>query len=693
MSQPLLRVDGLTIGYTGRSGRVNQVVRNVTLTIERGQTLGLVGESGCGKSTLALALLGYLREGSRVLGGTVRFGGQDLFALPADALQEVRGGQIALVPQNAGQSLTPTMRIGAQIVESLTVHHHLDQAQAHAVAVDLLGQVRLPNPAAMAQRYPHELSGGQQQRVAIAMALAGEPDLLVLDEPTTGLDVTTQAHILDLLEEIRTHSNVAMVYVSHDLGVIARVSDRLAVMYAGEIVETGAAVTLFAQPHHPYTRGLLASVPRLSEGGLPQALPGQPPAPSEQISGCSFAPRCAFADERCTAVAPPLETAGGSLEPHQVRCHYWPRVVATEPVRQVRVERNGAGPGAMQSPLILLDGVSITYARTGLGALWRKLRGQPEPPATVSDITLTIQRGETLALVGESGSGKSTLARTVAGLQPKLSGQSRLGESDLTPPVERRSPELRRAIQIIFQNPDASLNPRQTVSQIVERPLWLFFGLPRAERRARAVALLERMRLGAHYLERYPGQLSGGEKQRVAIARAFAAEPDLVLCDEVVSALDVSVQAAVLELLSNLQRERGVTYLFIAHDLAVVRAIADRVAVLYQGRLCEVGTVTQVYTPPFHPYTETLLAAVPEPIPGKRARLLDKDLPIAAPPPRGCPFQQRCPRRLGSICDEETPPWQLSPTGHAIRCHIPLDGLHEPLIDLPELAAAVSEMS
>ncbi|MFZ4663252.1 MAG: dipeptide ABC transporter ATP-binding protein [Caldilineaceae bacterium] len=670
MSQPLLTIDNLTIAYRSANDSMIPVVRDLSLSLGRGQTIGLVGESGCGKSTLALALLGFLRPGSQVTSGAVYVNGQSLFALPPAALQALRGGKIALVPQNAGQALTPTMRIGQQLQESIQTHRTLAAGPADELALALLTQVRLPNPAEMVRRYPHELSGGQQQRVAIALALAGEAELLVFDEPTTGLDVTTQAHLLDLLEEIRDRTGAAMIFVSHDLGVIARVSEQLAVMYTGQIVETGLAARIFAQPHHPYTRGLLASVPRLQDGRLPVAMLGQPPAAGQQGAGCSFAQRCAFVTAHCTLVAPELVTSDGHGQPHLVRCHHWPQVIMT-PVAPAIAQPSDNRKSTLSEPLVTIHDMEIHYGKRGLPAWVTTLQRKP-PPATVSDITLTIQQGETLALVGESGSGKSTIARTLAGLLPPRRGQLTMAADNLALPVERRSLALRRTIQLIFQNPDASLNPRQTVEQIVERPLWLFFGLPRAERRERVVTLLEQMRLGAHYLDRFPGQLSGGEKQRVAIARAFAAEPELVLCDEVVSALDVSVQAAVLDLLVTLQRERSVTYLFIAHDLAVVRAVADRVAVLYQGRLCEVGTVAQVYAPPFHPYTELLLAAVPEPVPGHRPRLQNGDAPPSGPPACGCPFQARCPRHLGAICNEETPPWQTTADGHAIRCHIPL---------------------
>ena len=691
MSQKLLQVDRLTTGYRTQTGRMVKVIRNVSLEMQQGETLGLVGESGSGKTTFGMALMGYLRPGGQVMAGTVRFDGVDIFGLGPAELRKIRGKRMAVVPQSASLSLTPTMRVGDQIAEALTVHVGLAGSELSERLHELLTQVHLPQVAEIARRYPHELSGGQLQRVAIAMALAGLPELLVLDEPTTGLDVTTQAHILDLLREIQEHFGMAMLYISHDIGAIARVSDRLAVMYTGQIVEDGPIAEVFARPVHPYTRGLLSSVPRLSYAGLPRAMAGRPPAPGEHEVGCSFAPRCAFADETCTTIDPTLEpTDPDGKIAHLVHCHHWQRVVASEDFGQMQDLKARTKKAVELEPLIELAEVDITYAKRGLGAFLRRLRGVPEPPATVSDFSLTIHRGETVALVGESGSGKSTIARTIAGLLPPSAGRIRYGEQDLTSVTERRSKEMRRKIQIVFQHPEASLNPRHTTKQLLDAPLRLYFKTDRKQRLQRSASLLEEVRLTPRYLEWYPGQLSGGEKQRVAIARAFAAEPELVLCDEVTSALDVSVQAAVLDLLAELQADRGVSYLFISHNLAIVRAIADRVVVLYQGRMCEVGPVEQIYAPPYHPYTETLLAAAPEPVPGARARLLAKDVQEAEPPARGCCFQRRCPRRVGSICDEETPPWRVAAEGHVISCHIPLEELRESQMDLTTTSSAAA---
>ena len=677
MSEKLVDIQDLSIGYTTKNGRLVYVLRNVNLQIAAGETLGLVGESGCGKSTLGQAMMGFLRSGSKVLGGQVRFRDKDMFGLHPKELESIRGRSIALIPQNAGQSLTPTIRVGKQIVEALELNANLRGAEADKRAVELLGQVRLPSPEEMAVRYPHELSGGQQQRVAVAMALAGNPDMLVLDEPTTGLDVTTQAHILELLRDVVKEMGTAMMYISHDLGVIARVSDRVSVMYAGEKVEDATATQIFKAPSHPYTRGLLESIPRLTLSGIPKSMPGHPPLPGT-LPGCHFEPRCEFATDICRSESPklePIQQAAGSASKHFARCHHWDKLAKadfSEELKEVFQDiQKDVG-----KPAITITDVAISYFKPGL---IDNMLGVKAPPDTVSNINLSVNQGETLALVGESGSGKSTIVKTISGLLPAKDGMIAFEDFDLTVDVDKRPMELRKRIQMIFQNPDASLNPRHSVSEILDQPLNLYFPkLTSAEKETRKRALLERVRLSDRYLTRYPAQMSGGEKQRVAIARAFAADPEVVLCDEVTSALDVSVQAAVLDLLADLQKEHGTTYIFITHDLAVVRAFADRVAVLYQGRLCEVGTVDEIYAPPFHPYAQTLLGAALEPDPDMEPQLLAGDIPESAPPATGCPFQRRCPVRVGEICDTTMPEW-VSPDGavdHQIRCHIPIADLH-----------------
>jgi len=661
---PLIDIRGLSVGFRARSGAMVPVLHDVDVAVCRGESLGIVGESGSGKSTLALAAMGYLRHGLRRLSGEVIYDGKDMFARPEAELARIRGGQLGLIPQNSGQALTPTQRIGTQIAEALHLHCTHDPSSHHARTCELLQQVRLPDPETILRRYPHELSGGQQQRVAIAMALAGEPDALLLDEPTTGLDVTTQAHILELLRDLARERHMAMVYVSHDLGVIARVCDRVQVLYAGETVLSGPARAVLRAPAHPYAAALLAAIPRLGERTLPRALGGRPPGPDQPRAGCAFAPRCALATEACRAAPPAMaETPDGQT----ARCLYPGKVAAPEPGRE-------APACAGDSPCALrLDGLALRYDRPGLLA---RLRGTPRPPATVAGITLDLRRGETLGLVGESGSGKSTILRGIAGLLPPDEGQIAPGEGPPLPAsVERRRPEDLRRIQMIFQNPDESLNPRQSVGEILAQPLRLYFGLTGRALQARAAELLETVRLGAHYLERRPGQLSGGEKQRVAVARAFAAGPEVVLCDEITSALDVSVQAAVLDLLNDLKARHGTGFIFVSHDLAVVRALSDRVAVLYQGRICESGPAVAVYDAPSHPYTEVLLGAVLAPDPDHAPRLLAEDAAELAPPARGCPFQRRCPVKRGPECETVAPPAREAGAGHVIHCHIPLEEL------------------
>jgi len=662
----LIDIRDVSVGFTGRDGRTREVLRNIDLTVAPGESVGLVGESGSGKSTLAFAAMGYLKRGLRLLGGSAAFNGNDMFARSRQELERIRGGQLALIPQNSGQSLTPTLRIGAQLGEALRLHSALPVGQHGARVIELLSQVRLPDPEGIVARFPHELSGGQQQRVAIAMALAGDPVALLLDEPTTGLDVTTQAHILELLRDIAAERGMAMVYVSHDLGAIARVCDRVVVMYAGEVVLEGPTRQVLRAPAHPYAQGLLASIPRLDDATLPVALDGRPPAPGEAGAGCAFADRCALVQDKCRATRPPLAAVESG---ERVRCFF------ADEARRDRGRRKGAAPVrySRDSAMLTLDDLSISYARPHL--IDQLLGRSSDLLPTVDDISITIGKGETLGLVGESGSGKSTILKTIAGLLPPAGGTVAVGDHPLPRLVEQRDPNQLRQIQLIFQNPDDSLNPRHTVADILEQPLKLYYGLSSTDLRARSVQVLERVRLGAHYLDRLPSQLSGGEKQRVAIARAFAADPEIVLCDEVTSALDVSVQAAVMDLLNDLKATQGTTYVFVSHDLAVVRALSDRVAVLYQGRLCEIGQTDHVFSGVSHPYTEVLLGAVLEPDPDTAPTLTADDVVERAPPAQGCPFQRRCPRKVGTICETDTPPWQSNGGDHAIRCHIAREDL------------------
>ena len=657
----LIQTKNLRVG-TPLSDRNFNIVSDISLSVRRGESVGLVGESGSGKSTIALSMMGYLSTGLAVLEGSSSFAGESVFDLLLSKLQKLRGGRLGLIPQNAGQALSPNLRISAQLAEALRLHSDVPEADQHARMVELLQQVRLPGPEEILYRYPHQLSGGQQQRVAIAMALAGEPEGLILDEPTTGLDVTTQAHILELLAQLRVERNLAMVFVSHDLGVISRVCTRVVVLYAGEIAEDGPVREVLRNPVHPYTRGLIASIPKLSETAIPSSMEGRPPSPWDRAKGCLFAPRCPYATEICHTRKPDRTDAS---EGHFVRCHNAGDVVHA-----------AVGSGATKRPVsstgdavVALNGVQIRYDHPGL---FDRLTGKPRPTATCDGIDLTVRSGETMALVGESGSGKSTILKAISGLVPPSEGKI-IGPDGLELPgaLDDRSADQKRWIQMVFQNPDASLNPRQTVEEIISSPLKLYENLSGQALRDRVTELLDQVRLGPSYLRKLSTQLSGGEKQRIGIVRAFAAKPDLILCDEVTSALDVSVQAAILNLLVELQVKTGAALLFVSHDLAVVRAISDRVMVLNQGRICEIGPASDVFCAPYHPYSSLLLNAILEPDPDRAPVLQADDTSELSPPAAGCPFQRRCPQRIGNICDDERPDNALGPNSvNEIRCHL-----------------------
>lgn len=538
----IIEVSNLNLGFNNKSGDFCHILKDVNLQVKPKDIIGLVGESGSGKSTLALALMGYTNDGCFIKSGAIHFDNKDIVQLPIEALAAIRGSQIALIPQNAGQALTPTMKVGPQIQEVLQFHSDIDKENYKYRVLELLNDVKLPDPEQIFSRYPHQLSGGQQQRVAIAMALAVKPELLILDEPTTGLDATTQVHILDLLKALIHKHNVAMVFVSHDFGAVSRLCNKVCVMYKGEIVEHGDIKKVLLEPEHSYTQALLKAVPVIGKNQK-NTLPVTP---------------------------------------------------------QDEVEKEIS---------ISLTDLKISYHRN---TLWQSITRQAEPEATVDNINLTLKKGETLALIGESGSGKSTILKTIAGLNKANGGEIIFNGKPLEI-LEKRSKEQKKQIQMIFQNPDASLNPKQTILQILSKPLQLYFNMNSAQCHARAKELLIQVHLNPDYLYRNPTMLSGGEKQRVAIARAFASEPELLLCDEITSALDVTVQATVLTLLKELQLKFNTSYIFIAHDLAIVESIADQIAILNKGRICEVGETKSVFANPTHPYTKTLLNSVLKP--------------------------------------------------------------------------------
>lgn len=679
---PVLEIDRLTVGYRVADGWL-EAVRDVSLEVYPGERLGVVGESGSGKSTLALAALRFLSANGAIRAGAVRLRGSDLAGLTLRDLRTVWANDVRLVPQNPLAALNPSLRIGDQVAEAIrqSAGRRMSRAEARQQAIALLRMVRVADPERVAQRYPHELSGGMQQRTLIAMALHGDPTLFVLDEPTTGLDVTTEAAVLDLLAELtKATARRATLFISHNLGVVARMCDRVAVLYAGELVEVAPSALLFTAPLHPYTAGLLDSLPRSGMRHTVRPLrpiPGAVPPPEARPAGCVFHPRCPLAIDRCRIERPPLETAGLG---RQVRCHRWREV---EQGVLCLDSSSSAVPSSEESangkPILTLKGVSKQFPiRRG----WTdRLAGRsPKLVRAVDGVDLCLGQGRTLGVVGESGSGKTTLARCVVGLEERTSGDIRLVDTvdiPLAPGLERRAPAVLRRIQMVFQNPQEALNPYLTVGEALRRPLMRLGGLTRDEAERRVVHLLEAVKLDASYAARYPAQLSGGERQRVAIARAFAADPDLILLDEAVSALDVSVQAAILNLLSDLRRRNGTTYLFITHDLGVVRYLADDVAVLYLGQVVEEGPVEAVLKPPMHPYTEALLSALPTlpPDPPPTRIRLEGETPAPTAIPTGCRFHNRCHRFIGPICVQEEPPWRDAGAGHRLRCHIPLEDL------------------
>jgi peptide/nickel transport system ATP-binding protein len=628
---------------------------------------------------VAFAIVSFLGNG-RIVGGDLLFQGRDLRGRSEQELRRLRGCQVGMVYQDPMQALNPSLRIGEQLSEVLVVHQRMDAPKARVRCIDMLQRVYMPDPEAVMQRYPHQISGGQQQRVVIAMALLNNPALLIMDEPTTALDVTVEAAVLDLIADLRRQFDTAIMYISHNLGVIARVSDRVAVMYAGELVESGSVADVFLRPLHPYTEGLLRCVPKLGtskESSYLSAIPGRVPSPDRLPPGCIFEPRCPMARGTCRQSRPELRHSAGRGARHLSRCLF-AEELAEEGREQAPVPAGAVCP-ELGSPEAILNARSVkTYYRQESSSVLSLVGLGPKPYVkALDDVTLHVPQGCTFGIVGESGCGKSTLAKTIVGLQPLTDGKIDFLGFDISVPVGKRDLMLIKEMQMVFQNPDSTLNPSFSVGYQIGRRLRRFGTLRRDQVREGVLRLLDEVKLDERYFSRLPRQLSGGEKQRVGIARAFATRPKLVLCDEPVSSLDVSVQAAVLNLLMEIQRENGTTLLFIAHDLSVVRYFSDRVAVMYLGKICEIGPAEAIYAPPYHPYTEALLSAVPIPDPSVEQKhiRLSGAVPSALNPPSGCRFHTRCPRRVGAICEQEEPPPIDCGDGHTIYCHIAVEEL------------------
>lgn len=675
-------------------GRLMDAVRDVSFEIFPGQVYGLVGESGSGKTTLAMAILGYLGEAGVIRQGRIELAGINLLALDTAEMRKIWGKQIAFVPQNPLASLNPSLRIGEQVAEVLRTHLGMDPATARRETIGHLKRVKLPDPQRVAESYPHQISGGMQQRVLIAMALCTEPELLLLDEPTTNLDVTTQAAIIELFRDLIRGRQTAVLYVTHNLGVVAQLCDRVAVLYAGELVENTRLDDLFAEPLHPYTIGLLNSIPRLGETKSNQVLPGIPgqiPMLGDRPTGCIFITRCAYVQDICQQ-RPDISI----IQPDRtVRCHRWKEIpgiadqrspLQANPPQEIPALQ-AATPGIDQPSLLSIHDLQVHFllSRSLRQALHRE---PPRRVRAVDGISLELAAGKTLGLVGESGSGKSTLARAVVGLLEPTAGKVELLGFTLPASLSRRDLATMRRLQMIFQEPDEALNPYRTIGATLARPLIRLLNVPRQELPSRINRLLEAVRLPAAYADRLPGQLSGGEKQRVAIARAFAARPDLLIADEAVSALDVSVQASILNLLKELQGQLNTAMIFISHDLAVVSYLADTIAVAYLGQIMQISPSDQLVEPPYHPYTEVLLSCIPEPTLMRRIDVaqpplasqhvhLEGEIPTPIDKPDGCPFHPRCPRSLGDLCSTQQPPWQETMDGKMIFCHIPVNELRD----------------
>jgi peptide/nickel transport system ATP-binding protein len=666
MSTPTLELRDLRVAYTVR-GIDRAVLRGVSLAIKPGEAYGLVGESGCGKSTAAFTAMRYLPSNAKVVSGNILFEGRDLTTMSDGDIRELRKGAISMVYQNPIAALNPTIRIGKQVEETFTLLGHSDK-EAERLAEEALRKVQIADPQRVMRRYPHQLSGGMAQRVVIAMALATQPRLLVLDEPTTGLDATVEAEVLDLVRGLLKESNTSILFISHNLGVIRTMCDRVGVLYAGALVEEGATETIIQNPNHPYTVGLMRCIPR---GGLHKRLahldtiPGSPPPLGSELPGCVFVDRCAIAQDVCRTTPPPLVDLHNG---HFSRCHFneqainLPRAVGSAPAEKC------------VDPTSSKDLLTIAH-------LSKTFRQDDSEIKVLTDVSMSLARGETLGLVGESGSGKTTLAKTLLGIfEPDEGSILTLDGKQLGSSIADRTAAEVGAVQIVFQNPDSALNRRHSVTRIVARAVAKLAGKSKSESEDRAQGLLTSMSVDPVLHSSRPAQLSGGLKQRVAIARSFAGNPKLVVCDEPTSALDVSVQANILNLLADLQARENVSYVFISHDLGVVRYLSDRIAVMYLGRIMELGTAEEVFNGPHHPYTEALVSSIPAIDGTPRLRIrLGGEVPSPANPPSGCVLNPRCPRMVDSgvehRCTTEEPELREVTPGHFMRCHLSVEQL------------------
>ncbi|WP_296764604.1 ABC transporter ATP-binding protein [Sediminimonas sp.] len=669
---PILEIYRLSISFFTRLQEIPAVM-DFSMSVQPGEAVGLVGESGCGKSTVALGVMQDLGVNGRIVGGTIKFKGRDLTQVSQSELRHIRGNEIAMIYQEPMASLNPAMRVGKQLMEVPMIHEGVSREEAEKRALQVISDVKLPDPERILRAFPHQLSGGQQQRIVIAMALMSKPSLLILDEPTTALDVTVEAAIVDLVKDLGKKYGTSMLFISHNLGLVLETCDRICVMYSGEAVERGAIETVFNKMRHPYTQALFRSIPLpgANKNARPLvAIPGNFPLPHERPPGCNFGPRCDYFEaglcDQGHIYMTPVDEAGL----HESRCLRFNDIDWDAPLRKSE-QKAPAEPGEVV--------LSIDKLRKYYEVAANALFGGGDKKVVKANETLTFEarESETLAIVGESGCGKSTFAKVLMGLETATAGKIILDEREIQDiAIQDRDTKTVSEIQMVFQNPFDTLNPSMTVGRQIMRALEIFgIGKTEAARRDRMLSLLDLVKLPREFADRMPRQLSGGQKQRVGIARAFAGDARIVVADEPVSALDVSVQAAVTDLLMEIQREHKTTLLFISHDLSIVRYLSDRVMVMYLGHVVELGTTDQVFSPPYHPYTEALLSAVPiaDTHVEKRHIVLEGDIPSAMNPPSGCPFQTRCGWKdqvPGGLCDTEVPPMRELGDGHQIKCHL-----------------------
>jgi peptide/nickel transport system ATP-binding protein len=665
---PLLAIEGLHVRFVTSRGVV-RAVEGVSFEVRRGEIVAVVGESGCGKSVTSLAVMRLLAQPTgRIVGGRILFEGRNLLDLDDEAMRAIRGRHISMIFQEPMTSLNPVLSIGLQLMEPLVIHLGMDETAARTKAVELLTLVGLTDPERRLEQFPHQLSGGMRQRVMIAIGLACNPKLIIADEPTTALDVTIQAQILELMRDLARRLDIALVVITHNLGIVARYADRVNVMYAAEIVERGTADDIFHRPHHPYTLGLIRSVPRLDRprGERLATIDGLPPNLLDPPKGCRFAERCGFRQAICGTSPPLVEIEPG----HVVACHRASDVAGARTAAAAPAMQPSGTADGVAEPLLAVAGLTKHFPLSGRSVFVRERR----VVKAVDGVSFDIPKGTTLGLVGESGCGKTTVGRVVLRLDDPTSGTVRYDGRDLGQARGSELKSLRRHVQVIFQDPFSSLNPRMTVGEIVGEPL-LVYGLePDASRVKRRVEeLLAQVGLFAYMAERFPHELSGGQRQRVGIARALALKPSFIVCDEPVSALDVSIQGQIVNLLEDLQRDLGLTYLFVAHDLAVVRHISDRVAVMYLGRIMELADRDALYASPLHPYTKALLDAAPIPDPAversRAPRTLSGELPSPLNPPGGCVFHTRCPMAVEECRRKVPAPREVRPR-HVAACHL-----------------------